>query len=586
MRVYILLLLLCTTAVLGQIELAKIVEPGYELGDEITVTYEVKNTYNQEVDLIFTDRTVINETGFEIECLALKLPPESEGVLDLAEADLDISAVASEVGEFTLEPATLTFKIPGMDYIETVQSDPVTIEIKDSDKSSIDKGVKHYNLCEEDQQKQQQQQQQQKQQQPSREEMEQQKQDQEQQQQQRQEQMQEQYEKQSDIQKKLEQTQQNMHQDSSATREALQKEQQRRQEQKERFQENLEKNEEFREQMEEMQQQGFEVQNKSINARGNNSGEFNYQMKNKETGETADIKGSMQDNEMQSMTNTQDIKEDKGYQELKEQLEKQGFRQTGEPKANEKGFNQNFENPKTGEHANIEGRMENDEVKDAKSSFENKEMLDKILNNPSHNNQMLNQALQHQYNGSVPAEDFTFEKRPGESPAMMQDSNQSVLRSPVKYNQTTGELLEEPDLSQDRDWWWLIAPVLIAASALLLLKLRKQRQPEQQIVEKKIDYKKESKAMLEEAIRLYDDGQKKDAYGLAGAAIRFYYSHRLGIKKELSNAKLIFYLKKNKVKTAEIKRCLDLCGIVEFAKYKPNRKDFDRIISLARKVIG
>ena len=53
----------------------------------------------------------------------------------------------------------------------------------------------------------------------------------------------------------------------------------------------------------------------------------------------------------------------------------------------------------------------------------------------------------------------------------------------------------------------------------------------------------------------------------------------------MTNSELIEYMKEKKIPFEKIQHCLNLCGLVEFAKYKANRKDFDEIIDIAEKII-
>ena len=47
---------------------------------------------------------------------------------------------------------------------------------------------------------------------------------------------------------------------------------------------------------------------------------------------------------------------------------------------------------------------------------------------------------------------------------------------------------------------------------------------------------------------------------------------------------ITFYLNSKK-KYSDTQKCLNLCGLVEFAKYKANKEDFDEIVKLAEDVI-
>jgi hypothetical protein len=103
--------------------------------------------------------------------------------------------------------------------------------------------------------------------------------------------------------------------------------------------------------------------------------------------------------------------------------------------------------------------------------------------------------------------------------------------------------------------------------------------------EKHINYKKESKALLEKSKKLFLEKHYKESYAKASEAVRFYYSYDLNLKKELTCSELIFELKKKNLGFLRAQKCLNICGLVEFAKYKPNKKDFDKVIKLAEEII-
>ena len=112
-----------------------------------------------------------------------------------------------------------------------------------------------------------------------------------------------------------------------------------------------------------------------------------------------------------------------------------------------------------------------------------------------------------------------------------------------------------------------------------------QKEPIAEPKEIKIDFKKESLKLLEEAKRLFKGKKEKNAYGKAAEAIRFYFSQKLGLRKELTNSDLVKELKKHKIEYENTQKCLNLTSLVEFAKYKTNKKDFDEIINLAERII-
>lgn len=56
--------------------------------------------------------------------------------------------------------------------------------------------------------------------------------------------------------------------------------------------------------------------------------------------------------------------------------------------------------------------------------------------------------------------------------------------------------------------------------------------------------------MLAEADSLFSRGMEKDAYEKVSQAVRFYYAHKLGEKRDLSSAELLNILKKeNQMRT-------------------------------------
>lgn len=102
---------------------------------------------------------------------------------------------------------------------------------------------------------------------------------------------------------------------------------------------------------------------------------------------------------------------------------------------------------------------------------------------------------------------------------------------------------------------------------------------------KTFDYIKEANNLLKTAQTQYNNNEAKDAFGTANQAIRLFLSYHHNIKKEVSNDDVIKFLKSNKQHYKELKKCFDLCSMVEFAKYKSSKKHFDDIIKYAKIVI-
>lgn len=92
--------------------------------------------------------------------------------------------------------------------------------------------------------------------------------------------------------------------------------------------------------------------------------------------------------------------------------------------------------------------------------------------------------------------------------------------------------------------------------------------------------------MLEKARRLFDKGEHKDAYMLAGQALRLYLGYKNSLTRETTNDELIAYLKKRRKPFRKAKECLDLCSLVEFARYEANRRDFERITTSIMELVS
>jgi len=102
-----------------------------------------------------------------------------------------------------------------------------------------------------------------------------------------------------------------------------------------------------------------------------------------------------------------------------------------------------------------------------------------------------------------------------------------------------------------------------------------------------VDYVTEARRMVKEAEELFTNSREKDAYEKVSQALRFYFAQKFGIKKELLNTELNTILcgKGDENTYSDVKECLDLCGMVEFAKYKANKDDFGKIVTMAKAVI-
>ncbi len=142
--------------------------------------------------------------------------------------------------------------------------------------------------------------------------------------------------------------------------------------------------------------------------------------------------------------------------------------------------------------------------------------------------------------------------------------------------------------------WWLLLLITIALVIIgwFIYASYSKKEPLQEpipVVSKQsvVDYVTEARRMVEEAEMLFSNSQEKDAYEKVSQALRFYFAQKFGIKKELLNTELNTILsgKEDTNTYSNVKECLDLCGMVEFAKYKANKDDFGKIVTMAKAVI-
>jgi hypothetical protein len=163
-----------------------------------------------------------------------------------------------------------------------------------------------------------------------------------------------------------------------------------------------------------------------------------------------------------------------------------------------------------------------------------------------------------------------------------------------QISQNTGQLKKEleKEIQEQNPWWLLllipIAGVIATGWFILGKYLKKPKTPSfaiEQVVPP--DYVREARRMVEEAEQLFKDNGEKDAYERISQALRFYFSYKQGIKQELLKSELMDALR-GKVDAdmySKVQECLDWCEKVEFAKYKPNEKDFEKIIGVTKEII-
>lgn len=322
-----------------------------------------------------------------------------------------------------------------------------------------------------------------------------------------------------------------MGQDSSAIKKQMEQQAQEQKQRNQEFQKQLSKNQKFQQEHQKLLQQGYNLTSVNLDATSNSSGNFDLQYKNQKGG-TAEMKGKMENGNIQKI------------QELTQE-DKDNLIQKLEKNRDFKKFNNDLE--KNGFQKN-----------DTKFSLEENKTKIKVNYKDSQN-------------------------------------KTATISADVINNTIQKVNLEKPEKDNSNDYFLIIFLLILALCIIAgylfynkyLKKITKmEKSKENQVVEKiEFDYKKESKKLLNQAKKLFGEQRFKDAYEKAGQSLRIYLSYKNGLKKETTNDEIIRYMKNKNKDIGRIKECFDLCSMVEFAKYKPNKKDFNKIVEITQQMI-
>jgi HEPN domain-containing protein len=316
-------------------------------------------------------------------------------------------------------------------------------------------------------------------------------------------------------------------QDSSALKQQMQKQIQEQQQMKEEFQKQLAQNNEFQEKHHDLLSQGYNITSAQLSPVSNNTGDFKLNYQNQK-GEQASLKGNMQNGEI---TNIQEDTPEK-RQKIIDLLNQNKQFQKYDKQLQEQGYNQQkFDFSKKENRTNIQ-------VDYLNANNETAVIKSEIIN----------------------------------------DTIKKV------------ELIKDNSKSKKSYWWILLLVLVLSVVGYLVYNnIRRKTNVEgiddKKIIKKPFDYKKEALIMIEGSKKSFSKKEYKDAYMLAGQALRLYLSYKNNLKKEITNDEVIAFFRKNKKSFKEVKECFDLCSLVEFAKYQANKKDFEKIIRYATNII-
>ena len=90
-----------------------------------------------------------------------------------------------------------------------------------------------------------------------------------------------------------------------------------------------------------------------------------------------------------------------------------------------------------------------------------------------------------------------------------------------------------------------------------------------------INYIDNTQDMIKSSRTLFENNLPKYAFEKFSQAIRYYHSHKLQINLDLTTTQILFELEKSNIDNIDdVRKCLLLCGQVEFVKYESTQKEF------------
>ena len=131
------LIILSGIASAKQLSVKKIVQSmDIKTGESVTIALEFNNPFNVSIPITIQDDNILGSNGLEIQCYEYTLPDKSGMTLSY-----DFPIQAFSAGDFTLDPASVTYTNPETGALETVKSQPLPISIKQGASSGQQQGV-------------------------------------------------------------------------------------------------------------------------------------------------------------------------------------------------------------------------------------------------------------------------------------------------------------------------------------------------------------------------------------------------------------------------------------------------------------
>ncbi|MFZ3167787.1 MAG: hypothetical protein WA130_09245 [Candidatus Methanoperedens sp.] len=137
-----LLIIFSGIASAKQLTVKKVTNTDIKTGDSVNITLEFENPFNKSIPIKIQDNNILGNNGLEIQCYEYALPDNPHtGV------SYDFPIQAYSAGEFTLDPATVTYTNPETGTEESVKSEPVRVSIIQGRATGQQQGITRIYNC-------------------------------------------------------------------------------------------------------------------------------------------------------------------------------------------------------------------------------------------------------------------------------------------------------------------------------------------------------------------------------------------------------------------------------------------------------
>ena len=137
-----LLIIFSGIASAKQLNVKKVTNTDIKTADSVNITLEFENPFNKSIPIKIQDNNILGNNGLEIQCYEYTLPDKPQtGV------SYDFPIQAYSAGEFTLDPAIVTYTNPETGTQESAKSEPVKVSIKQGGAMGQQQGITRIYNC-------------------------------------------------------------------------------------------------------------------------------------------------------------------------------------------------------------------------------------------------------------------------------------------------------------------------------------------------------------------------------------------------------------------------------------------------------